>query len=77
MVDSFGSDISRIKITKLKKKKLRSKQNKLTKLVVMFSKKEKSYINYEGYCVSSIIHYLTLKLKYLKKNIILLGNYII
>ena len=27
--------------------------------------------------VSSIIHYLTLKLKYLKKNIALLGNYII
>lgn len=27
----------------------------------------KKFINYEGYCVSSIIHYLTLKLKYLKK----------
>ena len=35
MVDQFESGITRIKITKLKKK-LRSKQNKLNKLVVMF-----------------------------------------
>ena len=38
MVDQFESGITRIKITKLKKK-LRSKQNKLNKLVVYVLKK--------------------------------------